>query len=131
MPETCPCCGQAIRRPTTEVRTPKLQRPGSISTHGWRAADASARRRMVGWNDQHALILNALYRAHPRGLTNVDMEAIAGIRPNGHRTRRLELEESGWTRQTDRRRETPTGGTAVVHVLTDEAVAILAQSYDR
>lgn len=92
----------------------KFQRPGDAAeTQRLAALEAypatgSARRR----------VLNAIACTGNYGCTDEELQQRLGMNPSTQRPRRVELVEGGWIQDSERRRRTSSGRSAVVWVMT-------------
>jgi len=68
-------------------------------------------------------ILGELWRAGDDGLTDSELATLLGANKNHVPCRRRDVELNGLCRKTSKRRDTNTGTSAIVHVITPEGIS--------
>jgi len=96
---------------------------GASHEYGPETERAAAYRNMPKSGSQRLRVLECLYAAGLRGRTDQEMEEILGLKRPSPGSRRGELVQGGWVKDSGRRRATDLGNLAVVWVLTAEARA--------
>jgi hypothetical protein len=76
--------------------------------------------------NQRVQVLASIHAAGERGRTDYELER-RGFTRSSASTRRFELQQLGWVKDSGKRRPTGTGQMAIVWVLSDEAQAVLLE----
>lgn len=122
--------GSTLIVQASHVTSGAVTAPGS----GHRRTDpdtaiAAARASVKGLHAAQWQVLDAIVRAGTNGLMDCEHEALTGVRPDSAGVRRKELERLGFVEDSGRRRQTPRGRQAAVHVAT--ALGRLAWEQER
>ena len=96
---------------------------GASHAHGPETERGAAYRNMPRSGSQRLRVLECLHAAGERGRTDQEMEEILELKRPSPGSRRGELVQGGWVKDSGRRRSTDLGSSAVVWVLTAEARA--------
>lgn len=110
----CPWCGGEFMGDLCPCRRPPVDTPLPVPyAVGSDTSEEAAKRIEPHVNSQRGQLLELL-RAHPAGLTDEQMQAMAAMAGHSQSPRRLELQRLGWVRDSGRRRLTRSGRNAVV-----------------